>query len=86
MMTYDSDRLRNAMGRIVIDNSGSSWELNDLAQEIKRLEHEWERYQERTVELDLELDDLKFRLARALKEIERLQSLILPDVIREVHP
>lgn len=84
-MSYDPDKLRAALGQMVLDSHGITWAMGDLSQEIKKLENEREHYQERAVELDLERDDLKFRLTKAFKEIERLQSLILPDVIREGH-
>ena len=85
-MSYDPDKLRAALGQMVLDNSGLTWPMHELAREIKNLEHEQECYHEAAADLKFECDDLKRRLTNALKEIDRLQSIMLPAVIREVHP
>ena len=62
------------------------YDLRALATAIAVLEHDLETVCEDRHELRYENDDLKRRLTRALNEIDRLQSLMLPAVIREVHP
>ena len=84
-MTYNPDNLRAALGQMVLDNS-VTWSMHKLTREIKNLENERECYHEAAADLKFECDDLKCRLTKALKEIDRLQALMLPAVIREVHP